>query len=162
MNRTLLLCSGCSATGKLQDTIFLGEVNNFEFIVVHRSKGISAFGRREGRVQWQHPSLSSPKGTEKSADICQISTLCEENTSSGGRDHRDPTKHNSTRSNSTLMQNQPSRQDFSFARLRSPSLKAQISTDDLCHPTQLRIKLTHCRPSYPGRSRGTSYPENKG
>lgn len=80
VNRTLLLYSGCSAMGKLKHTIFIGQVHNSKFIVVHRSKEVHLEGGKEP-VTAAFPQFSKWDGQKCSRRLSAGSALCvKENT----------------------------------------------------------------------------------
>lgn len=92
--------------GKLKDVIFLREVNNFKFIIVHRSKEVRLGA---GRVQLEQPSPSSPSGTEKvqsatSAPGTERTSQAGTLAAGGAFSHRHPP----TSSSSLIVRHQPS------------------------------------------------------
>lgn len=114
---------------------------------------------REGRVQEELPSLSSLSGLEKPAAIFPFSAGCEEKpsrgsclTAGGFEPHWSPFLPNLVQSSW-----QSSRQISSIAKIINPSLKAQISTDDLCYSKSAWNPDTWCRPPNPGGSTGSSF-----
>lgn len=94
---------------RLKDIFFLGEVNNFKFIIVHRSKEVSAPGGREGSSQSILPH--SPSRMEKRSGLPGQRPVWGESPSGDSPDQGSepllPSTFISTGSSSITLQHQP-------------------------------------------------------